>query len=104
MEAIPLPEFTPMLWALGAGLFIVCGLIIVRGNRGGEVSTIEAALTPFALPLCLVGLITLGISGIGSLLLTVGKTTAVPVALGLTVLIMVLSYFASKGGSSEAHH
>jgi hypothetical protein len=101
MESAAVPVFVPLLWTVAAVALVVCAAILIRGSRGGDVSAIEKLLTPFAMPLGALAFIALMISGIGSLLLTVGKQTAVPVALALTVLIMILSYVASLGGSAD---
>lgn len=100
------PEFVPLLLGVSAVAVVVSLIIMMRGMRGGQVSTIESLLTPFAMPLGTLAFIAIFIAGIGSILLMAGKTTAPIVALVMTIAIMVVAYFASMGGSksSAGHH
>lgn len=102
MPAALVPEFVPLLLGVFAVTVVVCFIIMMRGMRGGQISTLEALLTPFAMPLGSLAFIGIFITGIGSILLVAGKQTAPIVALVMTIAIMVLAYFASMGGSKSS--
>lgn len=68
-HAAPLPEFIYALWGGAAIVLLVFGGLVVRGTVNRNVSSFEAALTPFALPTAIMAFIALVVSGIGALLL-----------------------------------
>ncbi len=102
-----IPEFVFPMWIGSVVVLVACAALLVRGSRGGEVSAIETLLTPFAMPLGVLALLALIISGIGTLLLAVaagGKLIPVFVATGLTIGIMVVAGVISGGGQSAGNH
>lgn len=99
-----IPEFVPLLLGAAGLLTVVAFVIMLRGARGGQVSMLESLLTPFAMPLGTLAFIAIFITAIGSLLLMAGKEMAPIVALGMTIAIMVVSYFASQGGSQSTQN
>ena len=101
IEAIPLPSFTLALWASAAGGFLVCGLLLFLWRSPGGASRAAAFLTPFLIPVSVTSFTILAISSIGSLLLTVGKTLAVPIAMALAVAVLLIaSVLAARSGEA----
>ena len=103
IEAIPLPSFTMVLWASAAGGFVVGGLLLLLWRSPAGASRAAAFLTPFLIPITVTSFTLLAISSIGSLLLTVGKTLAVPIALALSMAVLLIAS-ALAARSSEAPH
>jgi len=94
------PEFVPLLLGASAVAVVVSLVIMLRGMRGGQISTLEAVLTPFVMPLGTLAFIAIFIAGIGSILLMAGKQMAPIYALIMTIGIMVVCYGLSRGGST----
>ena len=106
------PEFVPMLLAISAALFILGSVVMLkRPDPSGRVNIIDA-LVPFAIPVGVIGVTVLVITGIGWLLLVVGNsilvevpgfrpvTMAVPVALALAVIVLGVCGALARGGAS----
>lgn len=90
MEAIALPDFTFLLIGAAGGALVISGMLlfVFRGNAAD--AALPAALVPFLIPVCAAALALTIIPIIGSLLLTVGKQIAVPVALGLALAVLLV--------------
>lgn len=102
MESIALPPFTPTLWGISLGLFVVCSLLLVAWRGPAGASGFPAALVPFLIPVAVTAFAVLVISSIGSLLLTVGKTAAVPLALAFALgVLLVCSLLATRPEESS---
>ena len=106
MHSIPLPEFTPMLLAAAGATFLLCAglLIALKGQQDSH--SAASAIVSFAIPVGVASFVVLVIASIGSLLLTVGKEPAVPIALGLALIILGVATAMARGSESEsqAHH
>lgn len=101
IEAIPLPSFTLVLWVSAAGGFLVCGLLLLLWRSPAGASRSAAFLTPFLIPVTVTCFTILTISSIGSLLLTVGKSLAVPIALVMAMaVLLVSSALAARSGEA----
>ena len=90
MEAIPLPNFTFLLIGAAGGGLVSSGILlfVFRGNAAD--AALPAALVPFLIPVCAVAITLTLIPVIGTILLTVGKQIAVPVALGLALAVLLV--------------
>lgn len=90
MEAIALPEFTFLLIGAAGGGLVLSSLLlfIFRGNAAD--AALPAALVPFLIPVCALAVTLTMIPVVGSLLLTVGKQIAVPVAFGLALAVLLV--------------
>ena len=95
MEAIPLPSFTILLLTTSLVVSLISAFLLFlwRGPAGS--SALAAALTPFLIPVSVAAVTATIISGIGALLLTVGKFLAVPVALGLATAVLAIAWLAA---------
>ena len=103
MHSIPLPPFTFMLWGGAAAVFIISVLILLvaKPDEEGHASPLSA-LVPFAIPAGVSALAVLIVSGIGALLLLVGKEIAVPLALVLALVVLVVCGYVSSRPSQAA--
>lgn len=99
--ALPIPDFTMVLTTAAVGLFIVSALLLIMFRGRIADTAIPAALVPFLIPLCATALTLTIIPIIGSLLLAVGKDIAVPLAMSLSVAILLICAFLSGGSSRE---
>lgn len=122
-EAAELPGFVYMLWPAAILALLLSGGLVVRGTVKREISPLEAALIPFAIPAAVLSFIALIVSGIGSLLLVVTQiaATMIPIpeghavvkwhtipavitALGLALLVLLAcSVLAGQSDSSQQH-
>lgn len=102
MESIALPPFTLTLWVTALGLFVMCSLLLVAWRGPAGAAGLPAALVPFLIPVAVTAFAALIISSIGSLLLTVGKTAAVPLALAIAMgVLLVCSLLATRPEESS---
>lgn len=105
MHAIPLPPFTFMLLGGAAATFLVCGLLLLAFRQERSEGGPGAALLPFAIPVGVTACVVLVVTSIGVLLLSVGKTIAVPLAVMIAVVVLVVAGIMSQtGSSSQAQH
>lgn len=104
MQPIPLPPFALLLWLAALGTFVVCAFLLTlwRGRAGS--TTIAAALTPFVIPVGVTAFTVLVVSGIGIVLLTVGKSLAVPLALLMALLVLLgASYLSARPSGASGN-
>ena len=115
LEPIELPTFAPLLLIVAVVALVVCAVVFVRGSGRGETTSLEAALTPFAMPVGVTAFTVLVITLIGLLLLVTvntlleagfdaepAKLGAVAVAMLLSVVILVIAaYLASRSGGTS---
>jgi len=107
-----IPDLVPLILAVTGGLFVICAIIMAKKPSAEGRAGFRDFLVPFAIPLGVTGLTVFIITAIGSVLLVLGQsvphvggeelTLAVPGALGLSLLILVVAA-ATGGGTPETH-
>ncbi len=101
IEPIPLPPFTLQLLGGAAAVFVVCAFILITFRSDRPIGAIGSALLPFAIPAGVTAFIVLIVASIGVALLLVGKVIAVPLAMVLAVIVLVVCSLMARSGSAS---